>query len=290
LAGSRIGFDGEGVLRLIQISFQLNLELYEPYAINKPFLDSLEEFVADRNANSPAGANKAIQTAGISWGWMQTERELLQTALQGMGISLAVATVVLVLSTTNLIVGGLAALSMAGILVVVLGTFGALGWELGVTESVASVVLLGFSVDYTVHSAVHYVTSQKPKASLRVKDSLTEMGVSIIAGAMTTGGAGVFLWGGVIVFFTKFAITLTVAIASSLCFSLAFLPAALCIVGPDADTGSIIPFFRSIGLEWLFQEGADEDGNDHTAAPAPAADDKVPSTGSKQQPVAAQLA
>jgi len=68
---------------------------------------------------------------------MHTERELLRTAIQGMAISLVVATIVLVLATTNLIVGGLAALSMAGILVVVLGTFGALGWELGVTESVA---------------------------------------------------------------------------------------------------------------------------------------------------------
>jgi len=34
------------------------------------------------------------------------------------------------------------------------------------------------------------------------------MGVSIIAGAITTGGAGVFLWGGIIIFFTKVSIGL----------------------------------------------------------------------------------
>jgi len=68
---------------------------------------------------------------------MQTEPELVRTAIQGVGISLSVALVVLIFSTTNAIVGALAALSMTCIIVVVLGTFVAVGWSLGITESVA---------------------------------------------------------------------------------------------------------------------------------------------------------
>lgn len=33
------------------------------------------------------------------------------------------------------------------------------GWELGVAESITIVILIGFSVDYVVHLANHYVES-----------------------------------------------------------------------------------------------------------------------------------
>lgn len=50
---------------------------------------------------------------------------------------------------------------------------------------------------------------------------------------------------------SQFATTLTVAIAVSLLFSLAFLPAALCVLGPDGDTGSILPAVQALGLGFL---------------------------------------
>lgn len=36
------------------------------------------------------------------------------------------------------------------------------GWELGVAESIAIVILIGMSVDYVVHLANHYVESMFP--------------------------------------------------------------------------------------------------------------------------------
>lgn len=33
------------------------------------------------------------------------------------------------------------------------------GWEFGVAESITVVILIGFSVDYVVHLANHYVES-----------------------------------------------------------------------------------------------------------------------------------
>jgi len=49
-----------------------------------------------------------------------------------------------------------------------------------------------------------------------------------------------------------------VAIAASLCFSLGFLPAALCIIGPDSDTGSIMPCLRAVGLGCIFDSEGEE--------------------------------
>ena len=72
----------------------------------------------------------------------------MSNALTGMGISIAVAFAVLVLSTMNILVGSYATITIAGIVASVLATMQLLEWELGVTESVSSVILIGFSVDY----------------------------------------------------------------------------------------------------------------------------------------------
>ena len=72
------------------------------------------------------------------------------------------------------------------------------GWELGVIESVATVIVIGFSVDYVVHLATHYVHSPNYSRSVKAKESITAMGVSIFSGAVTTLGSAVFLFGGTI--------------------------------------------------------------------------------------------
>lgn len=75
------------------------------------------------------------------------------------------------------------------------------GWELGVIESVATVIVIGFSVDYVVHLAAHYVHSPLYVRNEKAKESIGAMGISIFSGAITTLGSGIFLFGGTIVFF-----------------------------------------------------------------------------------------
>ena len=175
----------------------------------------------------------------LAWSWMQTERALVNNALQGMAISITVAFAVLVISTRNFIVGFFATLSIAGIVSCVLAAAALMGWEFDTTTSVSSVILIGFSVDYTVHIANAYVESKKPTAFERTREALTEMAISIIAGAGTTFGAGLFLFGATITFFGKFGTLILLSIGLSLTFSLVFFTSTLLVFGPDGDAGSI---------------------------------------------------
>lgn len=75
------------------------------------------------------------------------------------------------------------------------------GWQLGVSESIAMVIIIGFSVDYVVHLAAHYVHCTTPSRYEKSTESVAAMGVSIFSGAMTTLGSGVFLFGGTVIFF-----------------------------------------------------------------------------------------
>ena len=78
------------------------------------------------------------------------------------------ASLVLVLATGNIIVAFYAIMSIALIVASVLGAARLYaGWSLGVAESIAGVIVIGFSVDYTVHlghiykEAVMYVPDTK---------------------------------------------------------------------------------------------------------------------------------
>ena len=74
-----------------------------------------------------------------------------------------------------------------------------MGWNLGVTETFAGIIVVGLAVDYVVHQAhmyedaahceYHYQTREE-----RFKHSATKMGSTVIAGAITTAGSGSFMF------------------------------------------------------------------------------------------------
>ena len=93
---------------------------------------------------------------------------------------------------------------------------------MGVSESIAMVIIIGFSVDYVVHLAAHYVHSADTRRYERTRESIKDMGVSIFSGGVTTFGSGVFLFGGEIVFFQKFAVIICTTVVFSLANALIF--------------------------------------------------------------------
>lgn len=71
------------------------------------------------------------------------------------------------------------------------------------------------------------------------------MGISIWSGAVTTLGAGIFLYGGTIVFFERFAVSIVLTILFSLLYSLIFFQAFLHAFGPNGKIGDIGIFWRA---------------------------------------------
>ena len=52
-----------------------------------------------------------------------------------------------------------------------------MGWSLDMIESVAAVILIGFSVDYCVHLAHAYMESACNTRQERIREALTTMGI-----------------------------------------------------------------------------------------------------------------
>merc|ERR1711920_1185497 len=75
----------------------------------------------------------------------------------GCSIALPVAFLVLLASTRNFIISLYAVLSVAAIVLCVLGFCkSAMDWDLGIGEAIAGVIVIGYSVDYVVHLAHIY--------------------------------------------------------------------------------------------------------------------------------------
>jgi hypothetical protein len=113
-----------------------------------------------------------------------------------------------------------------------MAVIGMFGWEFGISESISVVLVVGFSVDYTVHLGSHYIHSPYEDRYQRSKFALFEMGISILGGAITTIGSGVFLMPCVIIIFHKMAIMIISTIMFSLFYSLIFFVTLTHICGP----------------------------------------------------------
>ena len=122
-----------------------------------------------------------------------------------MSISGVLAFLIILIATRNILISIYAITSVIFIVLCVVGVMVINDWQLGVSESIAMVIIIGFSVDYVVHLAAHYIHSPPQNRYDRSTDSIASMGVSIFSGGMTTLGSGVFLFGGKIIFFQKFA-------------------------------------------------------------------------------------
>lgn len=183
--------------------------------------------------------------AKVTFAQMESELAFFNGARSGVGISAALSFIILLFATGNILVSIYSLMTVFFIVFWVIASMTLSGWELGVPESIAVVIAIGFSVDYVVHLAAHYVHSHANDRYTRSTGAVADMGISIFSGAMTTLGAGVFLFGGKIVFFTKFGQIIVTTIIASLIYALFYFQAFMHAFGPQNKQGNIMHMLRN---------------------------------------------
>lgn len=218
----------------------------EPYRVMWPVYEKWHEELKKLNNNGPPGGNNAIITGGGSWVMMITQRTLISSMYSGIGIMMAVAFCTLVVATLNWCVSILAILCIAFIIALLLGVINLLGWHLGITETIAVVISVGYSFDGVAHIATAYIESLSKTRGDKARDALTELGISILFGVISTLLAGFMLFPAVIIFFVKFAALIVLTVAFNLVVSLCLFPALLITCGPTNEFGSLVALYRRI--------------------------------------------
>ena len=239
-----IGIIG-GELKYVRIPFTSTVVRLAPVLSKEPVHALVQEEVKKTKADMPIGLKTLFQEAGYyGWVWMVTQRQLVTSMMTGMAICFPIALGVLLVATGNVLVSLYATVSIGCIVCCVLGfTRSFMNWDLGIAESIAGIIVIGFSVDYVVHLAHMFMEGRDQGGfddrESRVRFAATKMGGTVVGGAVTTAGSGAVMWFCQMTFFTKMAVLITMTILFSILFSLFFFLPALVIMGPNGAFANI---------------------------------------------------
>ena len=108
-----------------------------------------------QNKIAPAGAAAGFQ-CGWNWVLMMTEVALVKGVLQSVGIAAAFALGSIALFIGDFVVTLLCSLMVLCVVTCTFGVLACVGWSLGPVEAISITMLVGLSVDYSVHLAESY--------------------------------------------------------------------------------------------------------------------------------------
>jgi hypothetical protein len=171
-----------------------------PVEARKHF-DGWEKFSAEQAQIAPEVHSWVMDDRFVE---MILHEVLLKTTIGGAIVSIVLAYIVLAAATgfavlrvfsfacanssSNLIVALFCVVSVSGVFVALVAVTVVIGWRFSIVESLALTVVVGMSVDYNVHVANAYTkASQTHSDALAILSHvLTEVGISVFSGAITT--------------------------------------------------------------------------------------------------------
>jgi len=231
------------------VSFASGLKWWQPAHTIREVYDCCEELITSINKKTnemfaevgeASGGMQIMHSSRGMWVSMVTQDAIVMGLFQGLAISFPVVALVVLLSSGNFIIAIFAVVSIASIVGSVLGFCKwAKDWDLGVVQSIAGIMVVGFSVDYCLHLAHMYTEAPVHNARAKVQFTLSKMGGTVLGGAITTFGAGFFLFGTQTELFQAMGWLMSMTITISTVFSLGFFIAACLLMGPNGQVGNI---------------------------------------------------
>jgi predicted RND superfamily exporter protein len=213
-----------------------------------PIFNQVENFVARWNdvaplaESGPAAGQKVAPAFQVSnlWIKMFTEVSAVNGIIYAIIIIAFCSFFTIFVFTGHVRMAVIVVSNVFAMLCTILGYFKAAGWSLGIVEAVSALVLLGSSVDYSLHVAEAFVDcSQHNRVSANpmgrsalVTQALTKIGVSVMHAAGTTFLSVVCLLFCTVTLFVKFGQIIMVSVLISIAFALMPLPASLGLLGP----------------------------------------------------------
>lgn len=240
-----------GQVKYVAVRFRQSMRIDQPLLIKEPVLKIFNDEAARVNSESPEGTGQFYHTS-FDFVWQHIELGLVTGLFTGIAVSLGLSYLIVLFGTRHFVVSLFAISGVALIVACVLGTVQTFGYELGVTEVIAGVMVIGLAVDYSVHLGYMFTAArlrkisyegdeEKTQIDLDEKDiknadmirySIEKMMFTIMAGGATTIGAGLVLFGCTLSFFIKMGVLIMFTALYSLIFAFLYFVPLLRILGP----------------------------------------------------------
>nr|XP_033792827.1 protein dispatched homolog 1 [Geotrypetes seraphini]XP_033792828.1 protein dispatched homolog 1 [Geotrypetes seraphini]XP_033792829.1 protein dispatched homolog 1 [Geotrypetes seraphini]XP_033792830.1 protein dispatched homolog 1 [Geotrypetes seraphini]XP_033792831.1 protein dispatched homolog 1 [Geotrypetes seraphini]XP_033792832.1 protein dispatched homolog 1 [Geotrypetes seraphini] len=230
-------FDINDTIRAVVLEFQSTYLFTLAYEKMHRFYKVVDSWISEELASAPGGLSNGWFVSNLEFYDLQDS--LSDGTLIAMGLSVAVAFSVMLLTTWNIIISLYAIVSIAGTIFVTVGSLVLLGWELNVLESVTISVAVGLSVDFAVHYGVAYRLAPDPDREGKVVFSLSRMGSAIAMAALTTFVAGAMMMPSTVLAYTQLGTFMMLIMCISWAFATFFFQCMCRCLGPQGTCGQI---------------------------------------------------
>lgn len=230
-------FDINDTIRAVVLEFQSTFLFTLAYEKMQQFYKEVDSWISHELSSAPEGLSRGWFVSNLEFYDLQDS--LSDGTLIAMGLSVAVAFSVMLLTTCNIIISLYAIASIAGTIFVTVGSLVLLGWELNVLESVTISVAVGLSVDFAVHYGVAYRLAPDPDREGKVIFSLGRMGSAIAVAALTTFVAGAMMMPSTVLAYTQLGTFMMLVMCVSWAFATFFFQCLCRCLGPQGTCGQI---------------------------------------------------
>ena len=223
----------KGKILWLSLRFRLNAAVADGAFALQPLYLKWKKFMDETvNPGSPAELGPA-QIVSAHFTSMDTEIAIIMSTVESFLMSNAICLGAVLIFTGDLAISLYTMFAIMMIVVTLLGfLFGVMGFSFGAIEAVGVTIFVGMSVDYCLHLAHGYHHSEGKTRVEKLRDAMTHLGVSIVMGAITTGGAASFLLMCYLYLFFQLGVMMLMNTLLALFFSLVYLAAVLAIAGP----------------------------------------------------------
>jgi len=205
-----------------------------PYSEQRKLYDRYVDYFSARLL-----VNSKAYFSSFLFNWMFITEALLANTIQSMVLGITFCFIVATLMTWNVGVSIIAVSSVIIVVAIAVGFICIMGWKLGIIEAIVLIVIVGISVDYSIHIAHAY--NHAKEAAEKVREEIRKekcyaavgsLGISLLSGLATSMGAAVFLWFCQVAFFRKFGQFLLATLVISFTITFLYLIPILLVVGP----------------------------------------------------------
>lgn len=174
-----------------------------------------------------------------TWPRAIVELAFVEGTFLSLALSLATACFAILVFSGNIILAFMASVLLVGTIVSMFGFLVLRGWSLGAVEAIALSIVVGLSVDYSLHLGHSYNHAKSRLRGRRTQQALEEVGISTLGASLTTIGSMCVLLFCTIQVFIVMGTIISVTLGLAILHSLGTFAALLRAIGPEGECGNV---------------------------------------------------
>ncbi|EDO44540.1 predicted protein, partial [Nematostella vectensis] len=232
-------YDENGKPRAVSWGFATDFSYTSAFKPMDDFWNEINSWSTKEMAKAPKGLQNGWAVCE-SLDFYSLQASLSAGTFSSMSISVAIAFVVMLLTTLNIFISLYAIITIVGILAITVGSLVLLGWQLNILESIVMSVAVGLSIDFTMHYGVAYrLSPYKDRRDIRVRYSFVHIGSAIFMAALTTFITGLLMMPAIVLVYNQLGVFLMLVMFFSYIYATLAFQSMCALIGPINNFGQL---------------------------------------------------